>query len=236
MFAWVHEHATPYRLTVVVGILVFAVNLPSFISHARYFLSGAVTENLITGNWVLVVVNIVLFLGFLYFLTYRRSIDWSQRAGMGVYAAFIVSLFVEMYGIPLTIFLGSGVIGAGTPPDYLVSLSLFGTTLAMNAWMMAGVGITVVGMVMVAAGWYQVYRADGLVTSGLYRYSRNPQYLGILLIAAGWVIGWPTVLTLLLFPVLVIAYIHLARVERRDMREAYGDAYESYAADTPLIL
>jgi protein-S-isoprenylcysteine O-methyltransferase Ste14 len=215
------------------------VRQESFVRHVTYFLSGQVSRTLVRENWWLVAVNAGLFLGFLLFLTVRRRIDWSPAhvGGVGVYTAFIVSLFVEMYGIPLTIFLGSGVIGStGQPPATVLTLTLPGVTLAMNTWMVLGAVITLIGMHLVAVGWWQVYTADGLVTEGLYAYSRNPQYLGIILIGFGWMLHWPTVLTVLLFPLLVYAYYRLARLEEQDMRDAYGETFATYADQVPLLI
>lgn len=225
------------RVLAVLLLVAFLLNLESFLDHARFFLSGEVTDSLVTGNWFLVALNVAVFTSFLFFLRYRRSIDWTSRTSYGIYTAFIVSLFVEMYGIPLTIFLGQGLVsGPVTPPDYILSFRFLGSTLAMNAWMLAGVAVTVLGMALVASGWWKVYGSRGLVTSGLYRYSRNPQYLGIILIALGWVIGWPTVLTLALFPFVLYAYYRLAKNEGEEMLERYGDEYSSYMRETPVLL
>lgn len=230
---------TPLRVLFVLPFLVIAARFVSFIDHVAYFLSGEVSRTIITGNWQLVAVNIVLFLGFILFLRVRRSIDWQKEhiGGIGIYAAFIVSLFVEMYGIPLTIFLGSGVVqGPTAAPDAVMTVKVLGTVLSLNLWMLLGVGVTAAGMALIAVGWWQVYTAEGLVTDGLYQYSRNPQYAGFLLIALGWVIGWPTMLTLVLFPLLAAAYVHLCRVEQEDMLAAHGKQYEEYMQQTPLLL
>lgn len=226
------------RLLLFVPVLVIALRWRSFVNHVTYFLSGEVSRTLIQGNWWLVAVNVLLFLGFLLFLNVRRSMDWSPAhvGGIGVYAAFIVSLFVEMYGIPLTIFLGSGLVGGAEPPAVIFTLALPGVTLAMNMWMVFGAVITGIGILLVAVGWWQVYTSAGLVRHGLYRYSRNPQYLGLILIAFGWMIHWPTILTVLLFPVLSYAYYRLAKREQDDLSQEYGDEFHTYADQVPLLV
>jgi protein-S-isoprenylcysteine O-methyltransferase Ste14 len=219
----------------VLGPILIAAD--SFRAHLTYFLSGQIHETLITGNWKIVALNVGIFLAFAGFLFVRRSVDWSSIGGVGIYAAFIVSLFVEMYGVPLTIFLGSGLIAGPTqPPETIFTFQAFGQGFSMNLWMIHGVFVTALGMALVAVGWWQVYRGEGLVTDGLYEYSRNPQYVGIALIALGWVIGFPTILTLVLFPLLVGAYYNAARHEAGDMRERYGDDYEEWASETPLFI
>lgn len=225
------------RAVLAIAAVTCIAALPSFLDHVRYFLSGSVSEVLIRGNWPLVLLNIVLFTGFIYFLQFRRSIDWTSASGYGVYSAFIVSLFVEMYGIPLTIFLGSGVVSAPqAPPSFLFSFSAFGTTIGITLWYLVGLAVTGIGVLLVAGGWWQVYRGDGLVTDGLYRYSRNPQYLGIILIALGWVLGWPTLLTLTLFPFVLYAYYRLSLQESEDMREQHSEEYAAYAERVPLLI
>jgi protein-S-isoprenylcysteine O-methyltransferase Ste14 len=227
------------RLLLLALPALILIKYRSFVQHISYFLSGDVSQTLIQENWWLVAANIVLFLGFLALLNVRRRMDWSPShvGGIGVYVAFIVSLFVEMYGVPLTIFLGSGLIGGvQQPPATLLTVTLPGVTLSMNLWMVVGAFITLVGMHLVAIGWWQVYTADGLVTDGLYAYSRNPQYLGIILIAFGWMLHWPTILTVILFPVLAYAYYRLARLETADMHEEYGDTFTTYADRVPLLI
>jgi protein-S-isoprenylcysteine O-methyltransferase Ste14 len=98
------------------------------------------------------------------------------------------------------------------------------------------VGLVMVGWSVRSVGRQAIAAPTSLVTTGPYRYSRNPQYLGIVLIAAGWVVGWPSVLTLLMFPILVYAYYRLSRTEHRDMVETYGDEYVSYAEQIPLLV
>lgn len=227
------------RLLLLAPLALILVNFQSFLNHVTYFLSGEISRTIIQDNWPLVALNIILFLSFLAFLNVRRRIDWSPAhvGGVGVYAAFIVSLFVEMYGVPLTIFLGSGLVsGPSTPPAVLLTVPTPVAVLTLNLWMLLGVAITIIGMAVVTVGWRQVYTAEGLQTAGLYKYSRNPQYVGLILIALGWVIGWPTILTLTLFPLLTYAYYRLSKMEEDDMVDEYGMEYQKYARKVPLLI
>ncbi len=214
------------------------VALPSFFEHLTWFLTGQVNQLVVQGRWDLVMLNIVGFLAFLLPLRYRRKADWKS---MGIYAAFIVSLFIEMYGIPLSIYLTSSFISqpAAAPQAYLVSFSILGQQLGMTAWMLTGAAITVFGMLIVAVGWMTIYRGhDTLVTDGIYRYSRHPQYVGIMLIAVGWFIGWPTILTGLMLPVLLYTYYNLAKNEEQEVIEELDEpeAYNEYRDNTPMFI
>ncbi|MDY6770345.1 MAG: isoprenylcysteine carboxylmethyltransferase family protein [Candidatus Nanohaloarchaea archaeon] len=214
------------------------VGLPSFIDHLLYFLTGQVNRLVVQQRWDLVLLNIAGFLIFLIPLQYRKHADWKS---MGIYAAFIVSLFIEMYGIPLSIYLTSSFVSpaAAQPQTYLVSFSVLGQSFGMTLWMLIGAGITVLGMATVAVGWYTIYTAgDDLVTDGIYRYSRHPQYVGIVLIALGWFIGWPTVLTGLMLPVLLYTYYKLALREEQEVIDQLDDPepYEAYRETTPMFI
>ena len=87
-----------------------------------------------------------------------------------------------------------------------------------------------IALVLIAAGWHQIHRAAGLVTGGLYRWIRHPQYTGIFLFTFGWILHWPSVITLLLWPILIAAYVWLARFEERQALAEFGEEYERYAA------
>lgn len=217
---------------------VAALSLPSFLNHMMYFLSGQIRSVIFQGQWSIVALSIVGFLAFLIPLNFRRRADWRS---MGIYSAFIVSLFIEMYGVPLTIYMSSAAFGTFAPsavPNTVFSFPLLGHTFAMNLWMLIGAIITVIGMAIVAVGWTTIYKTDkDLVTNGIYKYSRHPQYLGIIMIAVGWFIGWPTVLTGLMLPIVVYEYLRLSRSEEEEVAEEIGeDKYQAYRENTPMII
>ncbi len=195
------------------------------------------------GFWSLVVFNAAFFVIFvLSYLTPLRRRDWRS---FGVYIAFIVALFTEMYGFPLTIYILTSILGSRYPalnPFSHASGHLWVTLLGGGAVMMTTIHIvsnTLMfgGLLIIARGWRRIHRAQGaLVTNGLYSWVRHPQYSGLFLITIGLLIQWPTIVTVLAWPILLFMYIRLARREEADMEQEFGDAYRAYAARLPRFI
>jgi protein-S-isoprenylcysteine O-methyltransferase Ste14 len=189
-------------------------------------------------GWVLVMVLIASWL--LYRFVAPRS--WRDWTGAGLVQAFIIALYAEMYGFPLTIYLLTGFLGVDLPltgysGHLWATLLGYGSTGAMLEMLLGGAFI-VVGLMLLIRGWVQVYRAslDGrLATEGVYGLVRHPQYTGIMLAVFGQIIHWPTVITLLLFPVIIYAYVHLARREEVALSARFGEAYLAYRQRLPMF-
>jgi len=189
-----------------------------------------------------VVFNVLLFGWFLLsFLAPRRPAEWRS---MGVVSAFLVALFTEMYGFPLTIYLLSSAVGIRLPANPFTHLNghLWAALLGVPDWgklAICQVGSVIMVLALIAMGkaWRQIHSARGdLVTDGVYRYARHPQYAALLLFSAGLLVQWPTIPALAMFPVLAAAYLRLAAREERELLDAFGDRYRAYAATTPRFL
>lgn len=180
------------------------------------------------GTGGLIVVNILIVVAFLALLPYRRSTisTWKSK---GAFIAFVIALMTEMFGWPLVIFLVSPLVEV--PSLWGVSRKLFG-----HAGPLIGTWMSMCGLLLIALGWHKIHAAQGLVTHGIYRYIRHPQYTGMFLFTLGWILHWPSVITLLLWPVLVTAYILLAKREEATVIAEFGDAYLAYAEKTPRFL
>jgi protein-S-isoprenylcysteine O-methyltransferase Ste14 len=195
------------------------------------------------GFWSLVLVNAGLFIFFiLSFLTPLKKRVWRS---MSVTIAFFVALFTEMYGFPLTIYILTGILGSAYPalnPFTHASGHLWVVFLGGGATMLAVVHLisnllVFIGFVIMWKGWKRIHRAKGeLVTDGLYTYIRHPQYSGLILVMIGMLIQWPTIITALMFPVLIYVYYHLSKREEREALKSFGSAYKSYMEKTPMFI
>lgn len=197
------------------------------------------------GLWSLVVINTLVFAIFAFSFTKPRNArDWRS---FGAFAAFLVALFTEMYGFPLTIYLLSGWLGNRIPGLDLASHNAGHLWQTIFGWkgdphlsplhLLSNVLIGV-GFIVIASAWDVLYRAQRtatLATTGPYARVRHPQYGGFVLILLGFLLQWPTIPTLLMFPVLVVMYLRLAHSEEREVRASFGAAYDRYAAVTPAF-
>jgi len=182
------------------------------------------------GFWSLVVVNVGLFAFFIIsFLAPTKKREWRS---MGVTFAFVVALFTEMYGFPLTIYILTGLLGSKYPvlnPFSHASGHLWLTFLGGGAVMLATIHVISNGMMLISfvimwKGWKLVHSAKGqLVTKGLYSYVRHPQYSGLFLVMVAMLIQWPTIITALMFPVLIYVYYRLSKREESEMIKLFGD-------------
>ena len=197
------------------------------------------------GLWPLVFINAAIFIMFAFSFTKPRTArDWRS---FGAFSAFLVALFTEMYGFPLTIYLLSGWLASNYPNLDLLSHNSGHLLQTLLGWKgdphlspLHWLSDIVIGggFVLIGSAWdvlYKAQRARQVATTGPYAYLRHPQYVGFIVIMLGFLIQWPTLITLIMFPILVTMYVRLARREEREALAEFGEAYARYAAATPAF-
>ena len=198
------------------------------------------------GLWSLVVINSLIFIIFAFSFTKPRTTrDWRS---FSAFSAFIVALFVEMYGFPLTIYLISGWLVSRYPGVDFFSHDAGHLWNTLLGWkinphfdplhILSNI-LIFGGFILLSAAWkvlYEAQRDRKLATTGPYAHMRHPQYVGFILIMLGFLFQWPTLLTLVMFPILVTMYVRLARREEQEVQAEFGDEYRRYAARAPAFI
>src|SRR3989338_5616486 len=197
------------------------------------------------GLWPVVIINAAVFIIFAFSFTKPRTRrDWRS---FGAFSAFIVALFTEMYGFPLTIYLLSAWFGNRYPGLDVFSHDaghLWQTLLGLegdphaNPLHLVSDLLILGGFILIASAWrvlYEAQRTRTLATSGPYAYARHPQYAGFMLIMLGFLLQWPTLITLIMFPILVTMYVWLAHREEQEVLGEFVEDYRRYAAETPAF-
>ncbi|MDQ6987837.1 MAG: isoprenylcysteine carboxylmethyltransferase family protein [Mariprofundaceae bacterium] len=192
------------------------------------------------GNWMMVVVSSLIFIVFAFSFYHPKSKrDWRS---FGVFFAFVIALFTEMYGFPLTIYLLSGWLTTRFPDVDIFSHSaghlwwvVFGgeTNPHFDPFHILSNVFIFVGLILLSVAWRVLHKAqknDRVVDSGIYARIRHPQYVGFIVIMIGFLLQWPT---LVMFPILVWMYMRLARREERESLRLFGDRYRRYMETVP---
>ena len=198
------------------------------------------------GLWWLVIINSLMFIIFAFSFTKpKTSRDWRSFCA---FSAFIVALFTEMYGFPLTIYLFSGWLYTKFPGvDFLAHNSghLFedffgwGGDPHFGPFHIASYILIIYGFILLSDAWKILYKAQNehtLATTGPYTYIRHPQYISFMLIIFGFFLQWPTILTLIMFPILIWMYARLAKSEEKEAQKEFGTLWEEYAKRTPVFI
>jgi protein-S-isoprenylcysteine O-methyltransferase Ste14 len=156
--------------------------------------------------------------------------------------AFVIALALEMFGVPLSMYVITWILGRSLPDGILWGHTLIGQ---IGLW---GMNIAYIfyllGILLIVLGWKEIYKhywskEEGkgeLVTNGIYNYIRHPQYTGFMLMTLAMIFEWATLPLLMMWPILAVIYYRLAKKEEAEMEVEFGSKYAEYRHRTGMFL
>jgi protein-S-isoprenylcysteine O-methyltransferase Ste14 len=222
-------------LVILVSLLIFW-----FAQHQISLIFSIAAYGLESQNWIYVIINLILLSLFILLIGFRKKLT---RLPASIYLAFIIALYIEMYGFPLTMYFLTWAFGSSgiAHPLWFILSPFTGEQLFVSIFMGVIVPISnviiITGMLLVIFGWKKIFRTKNqLVTTGIYSHVRHPQYLGFLLITLGMNVLWVTFSTLALWPVLAFLYYRLAKEEDEQMEAEFGEEFLKYKNSVPTFI
>ena len=195
------------------------------------------------GLWAAVIFNI-LFFGLFVYSAFKPTTKRDWRT-LGAFTAFMVALFTEMFGFPLTIYILTSILGQNYPVldpfthanGHLWVALAGGSPILFNILHPLSNVLIFSGLIIIAVGWRGIHAGNGrLITKGIYRFVRHPQYSGFMLMIIGFLVQWPTFITLIMAPILMAMYNWLSKKEEKEIINLFGDEYLSYMKDVPRFI
>jgi protein-S-isoprenylcysteine O-methyltransferase Ste14 len=197
------------------------------------------------GLWLLAAVNAIFFIAFAFsFARPKSGRDWRS---LGAFSAFVVAFFAEMYGFPLTLYLLAPWLQSVVPGSDVLTHNaghFWPTLLGWKGdphftpihWLSDA--LIIGGLWLLGESWIVLHRAQSqgkLAVDSAYKWIRHPQYAAFILVMIGFLVQWPTIITAIMFPILVVMYVRLARAEERESEAQFGEAWRAYAQRTPAF-
>ena len=226
-----NKKIVPALAAIVALIIVGLVQFDQVVASVATYLGLASLQKIVgqplpRNFWGVAIVNILLVSLFLFLTPVRIKDSWRSH---GAYLGFMVSLFSEMFGFPLTVFFLSS---ATYPyqPQFIGYVFGYGQ--------LVGSPLVIAGLLLIYKGWKEIFfqRGNVLVTGGIYAAVRHPQYLGLLLVTLGNLLVWPTIPTAAIWPILAVLYYRQAKREEAALSTKFGEPFWKYARKTPMFL